>query len=199
MGGHVDNQNQINDPIAQLKEANAVFTDVLANVTPEQMPLPTVNDEWDVRALINHLVAGNQWMARSLTTADVPRPSGDAIGDRSPADAYAESWNALIAAFEEPGALERTMTMPFGEVPATMLAALRFSDTVAHAWDLAQATGQNTDLAPDLCEVALAITRQRLAGRDRAQLPFKEEVPVPADACAADRLAGYMGKPVRVG
>jgi uncharacterized protein (TIGR03086 family) len=76
------------------------------------------------------------------------------------------------------------------------LAALRFSDTIAHAWDLAKATGQNTNLAPELCEAALAISRQRLEGRDRAQMPFNEEVPVPVEACAADRLAGYLGKRV---
>jgi hypothetical protein len=29
---------------------------VLANVRPEQMSLPTPDDEWDVRALINHIV-----------------------------------------------------------------------------------------------------------------------------------------------
>jgi uncharacterized protein (TIGR03086 family) len=189
-------QQQTGDPLAQLREANEVFSEVLAKVTPEQMSLPTVNDDWDVRALINHLVAGNEWMAESLKRGDVPRPSGDAIRGRSPAEAYAESWNALISAFEEPGALERTVSMPFGEAPASMLVALRFSDTIAHAWDLAKATGQSTDLAPELCEAALVIARQRLEGRDRAQLPFKKEVPVPADACAADRLAGYMGKRV---
>jgi uncharacterized protein (TIGR03086 family) len=190
------NQNQSNDPLAQLKATNEVFTEVLGNVTPEQMELPTVNDEWDVRGLINHLVAGNEWMAQNLKTGNAPRPSGDAIGDRSPAEAYAESWNALIAAFEEPGALERTVQMPFGEAPATMLVALRFSDTIAHAWDLAKATGQSADLAPELCEAALAVTRQRLEGRDRAHLPFKDEVPIAADAPAADRLAAYLGKRV---
>ena len=184
--------------MAQLTEAGAVFGDVLSNVTPEQMSLPTVNDDWNVRALINHLVLGNQWMAQVIREGAAPRPSGDAIGERAPVDAYEESWQRLIAAFEEPGALERTVVMPFGEVPGTAMAALRFSDTVAHAWDLAQATGQNTDLAPALCEAALTLARQRLEGRDRAQLPFKPEVPVPADACAADRLAGYLGKPVPV-
>ena len=190
------NKNQFGDPLAQLRQANEVFAEVLASVTPEQMSLPTVNDDWDVRTLINHLVLGNQWMAQLLKEGAAPRPSGDAIGDRDPADVYAESWQRLIAAFEEPGALGRTVTMGFGETPAAMLVALRFSDTIAHAWDLAKATGQNTNLAPDLCEAALAITRQRLEGRDRGQLPFNEEVPVPDDACAADRLAGYLGKPV---
>jgi uncharacterized protein (TIGR03086 family) len=192
-----EHTNANTNPLDQLRQANAVFEEVLANVTPEQMNLPTVNDEWDVRALINHLVAGNQWMAESVRNGNAPRPSGeDAIGDRSPADAYAESWNAMFAAFDEPGALQRTLQMPFGEFPVAAAAVLRFGDTIAHTWDLAKATGQDTNIAPDLCEAALAMARQRLEGQLRVQGRFKEEVPVPADACAADRLAGYLGKPV---
>src|SRR6476620_1500324 len=104
------------DPIALLEQANAVVLDLLANVTPEQLALPTVNDEWDVRALINHLVLGNQWPVEELKTGSAPRPGGDAIGDRSPREVYAESAQALLAAFAEPGALERTVQMPFGEM-----------------------------------------------------------------------------------
>jgi uncharacterized protein (TIGR03086 family) len=183
-----------NDPITLLRQANEVLLGVLANITLEQMTLPTPNDEWDVRAVINHLVLGNQWVADQVRTGDAPRPSGDAIGDRLPIEAYTASAEAMMAAFAEPGALERTVRMPFGEMPAAGLAMVRFSDLISHAWDLAKATGQNTDLAPELCEFALAISRERLDGRDRAHLPFKEEVPVPANASAADRLAGYLGK-----
>lgn len=184
------------NPLDLLRQANTAFVEVLGNITTEQMTLPTVNDDWDVRALINHLVQGSEWMAENVRTGNAPRPSGDAIGDRSPVDAYAASWSAMIAAFEEPGALKRTVQMPFGEFPVAAVAALRFTDLIGHAWDLAQATGQSTDVAPELCEVALVMARQRLEGQPRGQGRFKEEVPVPADACAADRLAGYLGKQV---
>jgi uncharacterized protein (TIGR03086 family) len=67
---------------------------------------------------------------------------------------------------------------------------------VVHAWDLAKATGQDTDFAPDHCEAALAMSRHRMANMDRANMPFKDEAPVPADAPAADRLAGFLGRQV---
>jgi len=191
------NQQQMTgNPLDQLSEAREVFLEVLRNVRPEQMSLPTPDDEWDVRALINHLVLGNQWPVEALKTGNMTRPSGDAIGNRSPREVYAESAQALLAAFAEPGALERTVQMPFGEMSGAALAGLRFNDAIAHAWDLAQATGQHTDIAPELCEVALAMARQRLEGRERSQTPFKEPVSVPPEASAADRLAGYLGKPV---
>jgi uncharacterized protein (TIGR03086 family) len=183
-------------PLELLDQADVIFREVLGNVASQQMQLPTINDEWDVRTLINHVVQGNAWSAENIKTGNAPRPSGDLIGVRSPLDAYTESADAMLAAFREPGALQRTVTMPFGEFPAAGLAAFRFTDLLSHAWDLARATGQECDLAPELCETALAFSRQRLDGRDRANLPFKDEVQISASASAADRLAAYLGKQV---
>jgi uncharacterized protein (TIGR03086 family) len=92
--------------------------------------------------------------------------------------------------------LQRTVAMPFGEFPAAGFAMFRFGDLISHAWDLAKATDQDSDLAPELCETALAMSRQRLDGRDRSGLPFKDEVSISLEACAADRLAAYLGKHV---
>src|SRR5215212_9435931 len=184
------------NPLNQLREAHEVFLEVLSNVRPEQMSLPTPDDEWDVRTLINHVVLGNTWSAENVKTGNAPRPSGDIIADRDPIEAYTVSADAMMASFEEPGALRRMVTMPFGEMPAAGLAGFRFVDLIVHAWDLAKATGQNTDLAPDLCEAALAMSQQRMANMDRANMPFKDEVAVSADAPAADQLAGFLGRQV---
>jgi uncharacterized protein (TIGR03086 family) len=191
-----DQKQGTNEQVGQLRDAIAIFADVFRNVTPDQMSLPTPSDEWDVRALINHVVLGNTWAAANVRAGSAPRPSGDALGDRPPLDAFMASADDLLAAFSEPGALERTVTMPFGEMPAARLATFRWIDLISHAWDLAKATGQNTDLAPEMCETALVISRQLLDGRDRTHAPYKDEVLVPADAHAADRLAGYLGKHV---
>ena len=184
------------DPIQVMRDASAAFAAVLENVSPEQMSLPTVNDEWDVRALLNHIVNGNRWAEEMLRTGTAPRPSHDAFGDLPPMEVYRESVDMMLAAFEEPGALERTVTLPFGEIPGSAYAGLPSGDLVAHAWDLARATGQDSNIAPDICEMALGMARQRLDGRDRSQLPFKDEVIIAADACPADRLAAYLGKQV---
>jgi hypothetical protein len=53
----VTDQRQVTgNPLAQLREAHEIFLGVLANVRPEQMNLPTPDDEWDVRESINHIV-----------------------------------------------------------------------------------------------------------------------------------------------
>ena len=191
-----DRQPMPGNPLDQLRQAQGVFLEVLRNVRPDQMSLPTPDDEWDVRELINHVVLGNIWSAENVKTGSAPRPSGDVIGNHEPVEAYTASADAMMASFEEPGALGRMVTMPFGEMPAAGLASFRFTDLIVHAWDLAKATGQSTDLAPELCEAALAMSRQRMASMDRTNMPFKEEVNVPDDAPAADRLAGFLGRQV---
>lgn len=192
-----DQQQQMTgSPVDQLRAAHEVFLEVLAKVRPEQMSLPTPNEDWDVRALINHVVLGNVWAAENVKTGNAPRPSGDAIGEGEAMEAYTSSADAMLASFEEPGALTRMVAMPFGEMPVAGLAGFRFVDLIVHAWDLAKATGQDTNLDPDLFEAALAMSRQRMTGMDRANMPFKEEVIVPVDAPAADRLAGFLGRQV---
>jgi uncharacterized protein (TIGR03086 family) len=145
---------------------------------------------------VHHVVLGNIGAAENVKTGSAPRPSGDIIGNHESVEAYTASADAMMASFEEPGALGRMVSMPFGEMPAAGLAGFRFVDLVVHAWDLAKATGQDTDFAPDLCEAALAMSRQRMANMDGANLSFNDEVPVPADAPAADRLAGFLGRQV---
>ena len=191
-----DQQQMPGNPLDQLREAHGVFLEVLRNVRPEQMSLPTPDDEWDVRELINHVVLGNIWSAENVKTGSAPRPSGDVIGNHEPVEAYTASADAMMASFEEPGALGRMVTMPFGEMPAAGLASFRFTDLIVHTWDLAKATGQSTDLAPELCEAALAMSRERMTEMDRTNLPFKDEVTVPTEAPAADRLAGFLGRQV---
>jgi uncharacterized protein (TIGR03086 family) len=183
-------------PVAMLEEACHVVEGIIARISPEQMHLPTVNDEWDVRALINHLVRGNVWAIQNLETGGAPRPTEDLIGDRSPAQAFSESAQDMIKAFHAPGALGKMIVMPFGEIPGAGLAMFRTGDLVGHAWDLAVATGQDRNIAPEMCEMVLEMSRKRLEGIDRARSPFKEIVEVSPDACPADRLAGFLGKPV---
>jgi uncharacterized protein (TIGR03086 family) len=102
----------------------------------------------------------------------------------------------MQAALAAPGALVRTVSMPTAEISAVDLAEFRVVGLVSHAWDLARATGQNSDLAPDMCEAALPIARQRLGGWDRSLTTFKDDLPAPVGDRGADRLAAYLSKQV---
>ncbi|MFT4865258.1 MAG: hypothetical protein ACI8RE_001446, partial [Ilumatobacter sp.] len=66
-------------------------------------------------------------------------------------------------------------------------------------WDLAKATGQSTDLAPELAAQLLEASRQMIQpgfrGEDGAA-PFGVEQEYPEGACNADQLAAFLGRTV---
>src|SRR5215207_3786314 len=116
MGTGVTDQQRATDKLPGLiRQAEVVFGDVLRRVASEQLALPTINDEWDVRALINHVVLGCAWEAELVRTGNAQRSHGDLIGDRAPLAAYTTSADAMQASFATPGALERMVTMPAAE------------------------------------------------------------------------------------
>ncbi len=180
------------DRVAQLAEAVAVVAPIVAAVRPDQLDLPSPCTEWTVRQVIAHLVSGNEGLTAVLEERE---PREIDLGD-DPAAAFLESAERMLAALRVPGTLDRTLTLRFGPVPATMAVGFRFGDVLNHGWDVARATGQPTDFAPELNESALAMVRQTMASYDRTNSPaFRPETPAPAGASAADRLAAFLGRP----
>src|SRR4051794_9886892 len=82
---------------------------LVAATRGDQFDLPTPDDDWDVRALLNHVVAGNWWAAELAAGKTIEqvgdRLDGDVISP-DPLDAWDASAEAAAKAFEAPGALE---------------------------------------------------------------------------------------------
>ena len=173
---------------------------VLAGVRPEQLDDPTPCKSWKVKDVINHIVGGSYFFA-AATNAGESVDDGSEAPDFSAGDylaAYDEGSKQAIAAFGAPGALEKIVKLPFGEFPGAGFMGLATTDTLTHAWDLAKATGQNTDLAPELAEQVLAGARAAISDAVRGDepMPFATEQPCPDGASAADRLAAFLGRSV---
>lgn len=183
--------------LGEFDRAASAAQAVVDNLSPEQFALPSPCTEWDVRGVLNHLVFGNLMAHAGVRGV---APPGDRSADHLGADpkaAFAHSVSACRAAFGEPGALDRVVRTPLGDQPASFYVHMRINELIAHGWDLAAATGQSTDLAPDLAERALAMWHSRMAAMPRAGSPFGPEQPAPPDATAADRLAAFLGRTVQ--
>src|SRR6476659_348634 len=94
--------------------------DVVAGTRVAQRGDPTPDGDWDVRALLNHLIAGNFWAAELTAGKTIEevgdRLDGDLIGN-DPVPAWESSAKAAAAAFEAPGALEAPCAVSYGPVP----------------------------------------------------------------------------------
>ena len=185
------------DPIALLSRALDQTGTLIGGVRPEQAGLPTPCSSWDVRALVNHVVLDVEHFTASASGDAWEEHDEDVIG----ADwtgAYRRAADELVAAWQREGVLERTIKLPFGEVPATWSVKQQIADFVVHGWDIAKATGQSTDLDPEIGRLALDWARENLQpefrGDEASGRAFGAEVPVPHDAPLHDRLAGFFGR-----
>ena len=182
------------NPLARFDRAVLAAGTVFAGVKPEQLADPTPCTEWTVRELMNHVVGGTRQFASMMTGGGPIDRSQDFLGT-DPAGAFQGSVAQLRELFAAEGALERPAPTPFGERPGIVLLEMRVNEMMVHGWDLAKATGQSTDLDPELAGECLEAFRAlRASGRGKGM--FDDEQPAPAGATTADQLAAAAGRRV---
>jgi uncharacterized protein (TIGR03086 family) len=176
------------DQLAAHQRAQDVFADILANVKSDQLDAPSPCSAWNAKAVIDHVITGN------LRVAQLGGRDPETLPDELEA---AHTLSAVVAqdTFAAPDGLTRTYTLPFGELPGTGFIGLRTIDAFAHAWDLAKATGQSSDLDPDLAVLLLSVAKERMSPAFRGPArPFAEEQPCAEGSPAADALAAFLGR-----
>jgi uncharacterized protein (TIGR03086 family) len=169
---------------------------ILAGVGPGQWAAPTPCDQWDVRALVSHLVSGNLWAAELAAGKSIEEVGtcldGDLLGT-DPLGAYDASATAAAAAFAMPGALTAPCAVSYGPVPGAVYAGHRILDVLVHGWDLAVASGQDARLDPVLVRACGDLAAPQ-ADALRASGQFGQEVE-PADAGDAQAcLLAVLGR-----
>jgi len=141
------------------------FAALVAEVGAQQWHDDTPCSEWDVQALVQHLLYEQLWVPPlfdGLTIEQVgDRFDGDLMGDDASTwpGLVASSAQAAQAAAARPGALERTVHLSFGEFPGEEYLMQLTADLAIHGWDLARATGQDDALEPDVVALLLPWTQ----------------------------------------
>ena len=125
------------DPVQIYERATTQARTVLQGVKPEQMKQSTPCSEWDVEALINHLVTAQNGIAGTVSGSQVATGS-------TPLETLDAAVSAMVAAAKAPGGLEKKVQGRQGEVPAGQMLNIGTMDVSLHTWDLAKATGQDT-------------------------------------------------------
>jgi len=185
-----------NDTVALLERALDQTAVIIGAIGGDQATLETPCPDWDVRALVRHVIG--QDLRNFIVSA-----RGQTADWRAPADGFGEDW---VAAFRDRAGqllevwhaadLDQPVAMPGGgQAPLGIRADQQIAELAMHGWDLVKATGQHADMDPRLAERALGwsqrMLRPEMRGPDRA---FGAEVPVPPEAPAYDRLAGWFGR-----
>jgi len=166
------------------------------SVRAEQWGDSTPCTEWDVRALVNHVVTEQLWAPLLLDGATVEdigdRFDGDQLGD-DPVAVWASAAAAACEAFAAPGVLRRSVELSYGRRPAQGYCQEMTMDLTVHAWDLARGIEADERLDPELVSDVLAFIEpqvEQLAGSGL----FAPPVAVSDDADAQTRLLALLGR-----
>jgi uncharacterized protein (TIGR03086 family) len=161
------------------------WKDTVSNLSDE-WSRPTPCTDWNVRALVNHVVGEDRWtkpLVDGRTIAEVGDAfDGDLLGEDPKASAIAAAEEALTAVAERFPAGGR-VHLSYGEEEIGEYVSQLAADHLIHGWDLAVATGQDRNLDPELvAEVA-------------AWFGNREEIMRSAGAIASRLDSGSGGNP----
>lgn len=180
----------------QMSDAADAAARVVAGVTPAQFADPTPCTDWDVRALLNHLIL---WTSYSLEK----RARGESVSEEMMARdfaaepdfaaAYRAQLDRALAAWADPAVWDQELGVMGDATPAADVAALNLAEMILHGWDLAVATGQKFTVSEPAAAAALAAIEAN-AELYRKYQGFAAEVPVPPGASTLDRALAASGR-----
>jgi uncharacterized protein (TIGR03086 family) len=176
--------------------AQDTFARVLARVSPNQYGECTPCEEWTVHDLVEHVVGGNNRTAAGHPGSPVGQPALDGLVEGAdPTELFTASAQRAQSVFAAPDGLAQMFELPFGSLPGSVVIGMRTTDVLVHAWDLAVATSQATDLDPELAQSCLETARDRLQESFRGPgRPFGAAQECPRGRPVADELAAFMGR-----
>ncbi|MGH9031919.1 MAG: TIGR03086 family metal-binding protein [Acidimicrobiia bacterium] len=183
-------------PLEAMETAIAQTRPIVAAISPDQYERTTPCTDWDVRALLDHLLGVLAlWRDLPSGTAD-PAVLGQAhIGD-DPSRSYDALAAAVLTAWRADSVVDNPVQFPGSEMPGGFAARMLAGDVLLHGWDLARATGQtrswDEELAADILDWQEQAAR-RFPPDVRARA-FAPEVAVPAGADTMTRLVGFVGR-----
>lgn len=164
---------------------------VVRGIADDQLDLPTPCAEYTVRDLLNHLfevVVNFQGLAakRPTTWADKPDHLGDGWRDR-----FEIETRRLIDAWSEPASMEGVS--PGMGLPQETVGGMALLDLTVHGWDLAVATGQPYEPAPEAVDALRELVEQ-LGPLPRKMGVFAEVVPTSPGLPDVHRLLAATGR-----
>ena len=177
------------------QRAQNSFTDRVDAVAPDQWEDPALPD-WTVADLVAHLVTEQLWVPPLLAgepfaEGRFPEDTDDLLGS-DPFTGWESAADEALSAFAEDDALVRTVHLSRGPTPARQYILEMTADLTVHAWDLARATGGDTELDAELVTAALVVAGQ--LPEDGVPGLFGAPLDVSAAADPQTRLLARFGR-----
>jgi uncharacterized protein (TIGR03086 family) len=170
-------------------------TTVVTQVGPEQFELPTPCTEWNVRALVNHMLYELAW-ADDLSMGKTIQEVGDAYDGDLVGEDLQRSWREYeLATRQSVSAAEPTRVahLSYGDRPLSEYLLEAGNDQLVHAWDLGQAIGIEVVFDEQVAEELYKRAQENQQANEGSGL-FAAAVPVSASASTQTKLLALQGR-----
>jgi len=182
------------DLLDAYKQTLAFVGTKVAGTRVAQFGDPTPCAEWDVEALLGHVLSViiHYSVLPSGASQSTAHPV-DAITDGQHAAVYAVIAADAVDAWSQPGALEHPCHHVMGTMPGGQALSIHTTDLLLHGWDLAVATAQDATIDAELAALAVETLRDVLR-LDKGRGSFFAPALPPPGVDVQSRLLAYAGR-----
>ncbi len=181
-------------PIDELSSAEATLAElqrVIQAIAAGDLGSQTPCREFDVAALTDHLMNSIATIG-GAAEADLPPRNRDDSVERQ----IVLAARPALDAWRTRG-LDGTVQLGPNEMPAKLMAGILSLEFLVHAWDYAQATGQQLQPSEEVAGFVLGLARKVITPQGRTDIGFDDPVDVPETAPVFDRLIAFTGRAPR--
>ena len=191
-----DRKATVMDPKEQLGHILPTLIKMVDDVAPHQLSAATPCTKFNVHDVLNHMITLGGAFAYSFRGEEPPEITAPKTNGNVPAAEFRKAMEDLLDSVNSPGAMQRTVNTPAGEMPGETFARLVAFDGLVHGWDIAQATGADYQPSPEVVAAVDEFAHNALTPAMRDGDTFKEATTPPADAGPIERLAAFSGRTV---
>ena len=177
------------DRVDALWRAYDSLEQLVRSLEPDQLAAGTPCAEWDVRAVLDHVIGGAKSFAAAARQGGQFQPvEGDHVGD-DPVASLRAAADGAIAAWRDAGE-----PPPTGFIPGVSMLDINIADVVLHTWDIARGTGREPNLPDDVVADLLSKMEGQWHEIGHQMGAFGPPCDVPEGAAPLDRLAALTGR-----
>ena len=182
------------EPTDQLSYILPTLSATVDRIQTMQMNDPTPCTRFTVHDVLNHVIVLGGSFAYLFRGEEAPELKPPAVYGRVPAVEFRKVMDDLLDAAKSPGAMERTISAPVGEMPGSTFARFVAFDGLIHGWDLATATGLSYELPPAVIASVDEFARGAVTSEMRDGDTFKDATTASDDASPMERLVAFSGR-----
>ena len=176
------------DPLSSAEATLAICQRILRGVAEDDYHKATVCTEFDVTQLADHLIGSVTYLCAAAGGEPGAGPVTSPLEARvaTAAQATLEAWHVR--------GLDGTVKVGPHEMPAGAAPGILSIEFLVHAWDFAQATGQQVAVSDEVAQHVLGLARQIITPEARGGGSFADPIEAGPDAGLLDRLIAFTGR-----